>query len=267
MLDFLPAGSAIYGGSFIQLGIDAGQRGDIQDRIPSGVLPDFRTDEQRPEPAGFHDKIDAFPAGRGDQVIDDPVGRREKQIDHSGQDHRGNKVRYIDGCLRKSFESLLVQLIQHDCEQDRNRKAEQKTEKIQQESVQEHPSAVITGKELFKVFQPDPLASGNAKGGLVVPKSDLYAVHREITEHNKEGQAGQHQRPKLPVPAYHHRRPVLQASASEGRGNGNTHQESSFGVFGKTVLCISYAHYRRPMRKKEEAKILHTLDIQRFPEA
>ena len=110
--DFVPSGRPVNGGRLIQLRIDTGQRRDIQDRIPSSVLPDFRSDEQRTEPAGFHDEVDAFPARGSDHMVDNAVRRGEEEVDHACQDHCGNKVGHIDGRLGEALETLQVQLVQ-----------------------------------------------------------------------------------------------------------------------------------------------------------
>lgn len=47
MLDLVPAGGAINGGRLIELRVNAGKGGDIQDRVPARVLPDVRAYEQR----------------------------------------------------------------------------------------------------------------------------------------------------------------------------------------------------------------------------
>ena len=120
MLDLFPAGGAVNGGGFVQLGVNAGQRGNIENRVPARVLPDVRSDEQRPEPAGFHNKVDAFSAGGSNQVVDDAVGWGKKEVNHSGQHHGGNEVRHIDRSLGKSLEALAVQLIQQDGQYDRD---------------------------------------------------------------------------------------------------------------------------------------------------
>ena len=141
-------------------------------------------------------------------------------------------MRNINRSLGESFESFPVQLVQHDRQQDRNRKTEEKTEEVQQESVRKHPSAVIAVEEFHELLQAYPLAAGNTESCFVIPEGNLDAVHREITEDNKERQAGQEQNPQLPVAAQGHTKPVPDSASACGSGYGNTHQESSFGVFG-----------------------------------
>ena len=190
VLDLVPAGGAVDGGRLIQLGVDAGQGGDVQDRVPPRVLPDLRSDEQGPEPSRLHDEVNALAPRRGDQVVDDAVGRGKKQVNHARQHHGGNEMGHVDGGLGKPLEALAVQLVQQDRQQDRDREAEQQPVQVEQEGVQEHPAAVIAAEELFKVLEAHPFAAGDAEGGLVIAEGNLHAVHGKIAEHDEEARAG-----------------------------------------------------------------------------
>ena len=162
-------------------------------------------------------------------MIDDPVGRGEEKVDHAGQDNRGDKVRDINRGLGKSLEALPVQLVKHDCQEDRDREPENEAEGVQKEGVQKHSSAVITGKEFLEVLQTYPMASGDPEGCLVIPEGDLHTVHREITEDNKEGQGWKKQNPQLPVPPQGQGCPLLQAIPVRGGRYADTHPVTSFG--------------------------------------
>ena len=163
-------------------------------------------------------------------MVDDPVVRGKEKVDHAGQHDHGNEVRHVDGCLAEAFEPFHPQLVQQDRHDDRDREAEEDSVEIQQEGVQEHPSAVIAAEEFFKILQAHPLAPGDTEAGLVIPESDLDAIHRAVTENNEEGQARKQQHPQLPVPAYGPRGPLPESAAFRCGGNGNTHQKPSFCV-------------------------------------
>ena len=129
-------------------------------------------------------------------------------------------MRHIDGGLGEALEALVVQLVQHDSQDHRDREAEQQAQEVEQEGVREHPPAVIQLEELFKVGPADPGAAGDAESGFIVPESDLRAVHREIAENNEECQRGDQEHPQLPVPLHGEGEAVAQAFAGSDRRDG-----------------------------------------------
>ena len=218
MLDLLHAGRAIDGGGLIQLRVDRCQRGNIEDGIPAGILPNIRADEQRTEPVLLDHEVNPVAAHGGDQLVDDAVGGREEQVDHARQHHGGDEVGHVDGRLGEALEPLGVQLIQHDGQQDRDREAEEQAIHVQHDGVLEHTAAVVGVEEGLKVLQAHPLAAGDAEGSLVVAEGDLHAVHREVAENHEKDQRGNQQDPQLPVTAHGALETVSQAMAGHRTG-------------------------------------------------
>ena len=163
-------------------------------------------------------------------------------------------MRNINRGLGKSFETLPVQLVEHDGQEDRDREAEKEAEHIQEESVQEHSSAVITGKEFLKVFQAHPFASGDSEGSLVIPEGDLDPVHGEIAEDDKKGQGRQKQYPQLPVPPCGQGHPALQAGPARGGRTTDTHPVTSFCCSVHFCPFAFGFNYRNPFGKRKKRK-------------
>ena len=153
VLNLLPAGRAVDGRGFVQLRVDGGQRGNIKDGIPTGVLPNVRTDEQRTEPVFLDHEVNRLaPAGLY-HLVDDAVGGGEEQVEHTSQHDRGDEVRNVNRRLREALEALRVQLVKHDGEQNRNREGEQQPVEVQQQCVCKHAPAVVHAEEIAEVFE------------------------------------------------------------------------------------------------------------------
>ena len=206
VLNLLPAGRAVDGRGFVQLRVDGGQRGNIKDSIPTGVLPNVRTDEQRAEPVFLDHEVNRLAPAGFYHLVDDAVGGGEEQVEHTSQHDRGDEVRNVNRRLREALEALRVQLVEHDGEQNRNGEGEQQSVEVQQQCVCKHASAVVHAEEIAEVFEQVklpfctcPRTGGDAQADLEVFEGNLDTVHREVAKYNEESQCWNQQNPQLPV--------------------------------------------------------------------
>ena len=100
-------------------------------------------------------------------------------------------MRHVDGRLGKALEMLVVQLVEHNGQQNWDGEAKKQPVHVQQQGIGEHAPTIVGIEKRFKVLQSHPFAAGNAKRRLVIPKGNLHTVHGEVAEHHEKGQRRQ----------------------------------------------------------------------------
>ena len=98
---------------------------------------------------------------------------------------------HIDGCLRELLQSLVLDVVDYDCQQDWNRKRKNQTEQIEHQRVSDQTIEVIGAEKCVEVLEADPGTSSNAFDRLVIFESDLHAVHRQVIEQENVDQSRQ----------------------------------------------------------------------------
>ena len=199
MQALLPAVGTIDLGSLIQLGVDIGDGGQIDDRAPAHCLPD--TDENIAEqpPGVLLQEGDRAFTGIGDQRVDNAGVRGEHCVGRGADDDPGQEVRQIQQCLGNTLEPPDADLVEQQRQNDWHREAEQKIQHIQQQRVGNSLTEIAVLKDLFKNLQPDKFTACIALADLVVQKSDRQACVSKVLEHDDECHGQQHQCVQLPV--------------------------------------------------------------------
>ena len=157
VLNLLPAGRAVDGRGFVQLRVDGGQRGNIKDSIPTGVLPNVRTDEQRAEPVFLErEALEAL---------------RVQLVEHDGEQNRNGEgeqqpVEVQQQCVCKHATAVV------------------------------HAEEIAEVFEQVKLpFCTCPRTGGDAQADLEVFEGNLDTVHREVAKYNEESQRRNQQNP------------------------------------------------------------------------
>ena len=113
MDDALEARSAVDLGRLMQLRIDTGKRGNVDDGRPAHALPHAGPDEQMPERGGLaeqigHGAVEERLVGHAHQARADVEGLEQD----TDQNHRGNKVRDVGDGLDDLLVALVAQGVQ-----------------------------------------------------------------------------------------------------------------------------------------------------------
>ncbi len=226
--DFVPAAGPVDRGRLIQARIDRGQRGDVNDAVPSDVLPHVRPDIDAAEPSGRADQIGRIPAEQFVQIADQAGARGEQDQHQPDHDDRGDKVRHVRDRLEKPAEPVCPHLIHHQRQYDRNRK--------RSDAVQADNDGVLNGRrklirmeKFLEMLEPHPWTAVNAQRRAVILERDQHAVHRFVREQQRQHHRGQQQqiqslvsfdsseRPPKPPCAGFHDIPSFSIVCSEAR--------------------------------------------------
>ena len=172
----LPAAGAVDLGGFIQLGIDAGEGREVDDRAVTGLFPEVLTDDHRREELGIgHDVGGVLFAEHLDQhMIGDTVGGGEELIGQRRHNHDGDEVRDIHQRLGKALEPFAAQLVEQQCEDDRRREGEDQVGQRDCQRVAQQTPEIRAGEEFFKVLQSgEGAAEQRLDGGVAIVGAEV----------------------------------------------------------------------------------------------
>ena len=197
----LPAAGAVDLGGFIQLGIDAGEGREVDDRAVTGLFPEVLTDDHRREELGIgHDVGGVLFAEHLDQhMIGDTVGGGEELIGQRRHNHDGDEVRDIHQRLGKALEPFAAQLVEQQCEDDRRREGEDQVGQRDCQRVAQQTPEIRAGEEFFKVLQSgEGAAEQRLDGGVAIVGAEVLerhdqACHRRVVENEHVQDARDHQ--------------------------------------------------------------------------
>ncbi|MNI58058.1 hypothetical protein D3C73_1131530 [compost metagenome] len=109
-------------------------------------------------------------------------------------------MRKIDNRLDRSFEKHQPDLVQHQCDEYRNRKQQHDLIHADQQRIHKHLSELFGPHQLVKLLQPHPFTASDAVKDIKVLKGDQYAIQRRIFEEQQKQKTGYQQHIIVPVP-------------------------------------------------------------------
>ena len=199
-------------GRLVQRRVDAGQRGQVDDRRVPGGLPHVRPDVDVAEVVRVAEEVDRGYAEQADRVVDEPQPRRQHQDRHRDDHHGGDEVRRVGDQLGDLLEPAVADLVQRDGQHDRDREAGQHGVGGQEERVLHQGPEHRVLEEQFEVAEPDPVTAPRALDGAVVLEGDHRVGDRDVLEDDEVRERYDDQQVELPVPA--------QAAAGRGPAAG-----------------------------------------------
>lgn len=108
-------------------------------------------------------------------------------------------MRTVCNGLDEFLEFVMFQLIQHDGQENRHRKTEDKLREAQGERVLDQGPELIGVEEALKLLESHPGTAGNAACCDVILEGDLHAIHGQIVKYEVIGDGQQAQYQELPV--------------------------------------------------------------------
>ena len=100
-------------------------------------------------------------------------------------------MRQIADRLHKLLIPEIPDFIQQNRKDDRHRESEDQVVEVQEDRIDDDPSAVHVSEELQEVLEPDPGTAQNPRADLIILEGDDYAVHGDIMEDNIVDQSRQ----------------------------------------------------------------------------
>ena len=194
MPDLLQAARAVDHRRFIQFLIDSGQRRDIDDRVPAQILPYAGGHIDRPEPFALRHEVDGSPSQFLDDDIDNTSVRRQYHEQDTDDGNRRDEVRQIADRLHKLLIPEVAYFIQQNRENNRHRESKDQIVEVQEDRIDNDPTAVHVSEELQKVLESDPGTAQNPRADFIILEGDDHAVHGDIMEDNIVDQSRQQQK-------------------------------------------------------------------------
>ena len=146
--------AAVNQAGLIQLGVYAGQSGQIDDGSPADALPDTHSRINRSEIFGVIHKIGSSSAQRFNQIVDYAVGWRKHRNQDGNDNHCGNKMRQIGDGLSDFLERAILKLVEQQRQDDRRREAPDKAVKTNQEGIADEPPKIGRLEKVVKCLKP-----------------------------------------------------------------------------------------------------------------
>ena len=183
MQDSLQLVRAVDIGRFVLLRVDGRQRRQIQYGIPAGLLPDVREDVDAPIVSWIAQQVFALTAGveEVDNQVDDALGAHEVS-QQAADDDGGDEVGHVADGLNGPLAQIVAYLVNHQREQDGDRKAEDQAVQAEHQRVPQKPPEIAAVEEGAEVLEKNELASRNTLEGLVVLERNDHAGHRPELE-------------------------------------------------------------------------------------
>lgn len=138
-----------------------------------------------PQPDRFH------------QMTDDAGLRRQQHIQHADQHDYRDEVRQIDGRLHELLHFFAPNLVENQRQNDGSRKTEHNARQADQKGVPHQVGEQITVDELLKIRQSPPFAPSQPFAEVIVAKSELNPVHRNVIENQNNDDCREDHDPEL----------------------------------------------------------------------
>lgn len=184
----------------VQIRVNSGERGQINNHGPADFLPDAEADYHPHEITGLRQKRDRLHAEQAQHPIDDSfIG--EQLGENAANDDPRQKVRHIQQRLRRALEPALADFIQQYGQQQRGREAEQDGIQSEFQRVFQHHHEFGILEHELEMLEADPFAMECACEHVVVLECDNIAGQRDIFEDEKMGerrQCEQQQHERIP---------------------------------------------------------------------
>ncbi len=190
---------SVHVSGFVLLHVDARDRGEIDDRTPSDLLPYARTDEDCPEVLGSGEKVNCVDPEQTEHVIHRAVAGRQDLPKHAADHDPGYEMRKVGNGLDDLLVADVVNLVQEQGEQYRCREREQDPEQADDHGVAEHPIEQRTAEQPLEVMEPRPGAPQDAIHHPVVLEGDEHAVHRLVVKEDEVDDRRDQQQVVIPV--------------------------------------------------------------------
>ena len=194
----LEAVCAVQLSSLVQFGVDAGHGSQVKDGAPAEALPYARGNKDRREPLGQGDEGDGLAAQLGDEVVDGTAGG-QNLADHARNDDHRDEVGQVGDRLHNLLEVNILDLVQQQGEDQRQREADDQILEVQQQCVLERTPEVLILHELVEVLQAAPFIAEDAAAGAVAAERNDVAEHRDVAEHDVVHNGNEHHCVPLPV--------------------------------------------------------------------
>ena len=191
MEQLFPFASAVDFGGLIQLAVDAGQGGQIDDGAPAYLLPDAGENVDGSVKARILEQWRALSAEEDDDVVEQAGGHAEIG-QHAADDDEGNEVRKIGDGLNCVLKGLMPDLVDQQSKQNGGWESENHIVGREKQGVSDQSWKVDVREEALKVVQADPVAARNAQSWCIVLKCDDRAVHGSVAEENIESENREH---------------------------------------------------------------------------
>ncbi len=175
---------SVHVGRFVQHRVERRERRQINDRLPPGMLPNFRSDIYSPEPFGLHHHIRIGRAEPFQQLVENAPSRRQEHHYHRCDDHVGNKVRQIADGLHEALEERMLHLVQQHGQHNRGWEPERQIVHTEQQGVAHQLHEIGILKKHPVIPPSDPSAFLNAFEQIVVLERDDDTEHRGVLEHD-----------------------------------------------------------------------------------
>lgn len=199
MPDALPAACPVHPRRLVQLRVDSRKGSQINDGTPAHLLPDAGQDVDAFEPGGIGQKVNGFPPEPRHGHIQQAGLRREKDKDHAHQNDRGQKMRRVRDRLDELAELFGADFIDHQGQNNRNRKTDDKLVETDAQRIRQQPPEIIAFEEPLEMFEAHPRAAPDSFGRDKIFKGNLYAVHGKILEHQEEDEDRHDKQIQIPV--------------------------------------------------------------------
>ena len=186
----LPAGGAVQGSCLIEAGVDAEDRGHVEDHAKADLPPliDEGQDEGPPLGLLIEGRRTAGPALQ--RLGKEAGGGRQVGVDQIGDDDHAHQVGQEDGGHIEFLFELADDLIDEDGGGDAQNGAQDDPEDVVKQGVADHDPGVGGAEEELEVLQPAPGAGPHALGIAEILKGDLQARQRQIVVDKQIQQAG-----------------------------------------------------------------------------
>ena len=236
--DLLQARGTVDARRLVQLRVDAGQRGHVDDGAEPGALPDLREHVDPRERDRNAHEVDRIQAQEASQVAGESDPRVEEQDDHRRHHHGGDEVREVGDHLHRALERAVADLVERQRQDDRRHEAERHHQHVDRHHVADQRVEVGGPEEQQEVLQSHPFAAPDALHRRVVAEGDLGSHHRDVLEDENVGQGGGHHQVVLPVAADLH--PRRTPSGPGVRRSGlHAHGARRFDVAHQTSVCFA----------------------------
>ena len=181
----------------VQSRVDRGHGREIDDRAVARVLDNVGDHDDRAEQIGPRQEIDRLAAEKRDDLIDHAAaaagGRRvfQKHLHQTGKNDPGQEIRQIGRRLHAAFDLFQAQLIEHECEENRERRLEYDVIAVDDQRVFCRAPEIGVGDHLAEMLKTDPRRAPDAEICVIVLKGQLNAVHGAVIEHDHKDKARQ----------------------------------------------------------------------------
>ena len=120
-------------------------------------------------------------------------GRRvfQKHLHQTGKNDPGQEIRQIGRRLHAAFDLFQAQLIEHECEENRERRLEYDVIAVDDQRVFCRAPEIGVGDHLAEMLKTDPRRAPDAEICVIVLKGQLNAVHGAVIEHDHKDKARQ----------------------------------------------------------------------------